>query len=107
MDAQGIFWADEFSLPLYRMTVLAWLALFLSWGSLGLETATVVVSSPRKTALVSGAWAGGIGSELDCHGRDCWLQLKEDSYRRPTPNSMPKLCVCVFVCDFYAHCAKL
>lgn len=27
-----------------RMTVLAWLALFLSWGSLGLETATVVVS---------------------------------------------------------------
>ncbi|KAF0045477.1 hypothetical protein F2P81_002006 [Scophthalmus maximus] len=26
----------------YRMTVLAWLALFLSWGSLGLETATVV-----------------------------------------------------------------
>jgi len=37
-----------------RMTVLAWLALFLSWGSLGLETATVVVSiqatsSPKKT----------------------------------------------------------
>ncbi|KAI2655389.1 hypothetical protein H4Q32_017780 [Labeo rohita] len=29
---------------LILMTVLAWLALFLSWGSLGLETATVVVS---------------------------------------------------------------
>uniref|UniRef100_A0A8C9ZBS2 Protein tweety homolog n=1 Tax=Sander lucioperca TaxID=283035 RepID=A0A8C9ZBS2_SANLU len=29
----------------YRMTVLAWLALFLSWGSLGLETATVVALS--------------------------------------------------------------
>uniref|UniRef100_A0A8C6SWQ6 Protein tweety homolog n=1 Tax=Neogobius melanostomus TaxID=47308 RepID=A0A8C6SWQ6_9GOBI len=29
---------------LILMTVLAWLALFLSWGSLGLETATVVVN---------------------------------------------------------------
>uniref|UniRef100_A0A7N8X4G7 Protein tweety homolog n=1 Tax=Mastacembelus armatus TaxID=205130 RepID=A0A7N8X4G7_9TELE len=40
---------------LILMTVLAWLALFLSWGSLGLETATVVVSRPRKTVMVSGA----------------------------------------------------
>ncbi|MEQ2199785.1 hypothetical protein XENOCAPTIV_011801, partial [Xenoophorus captivus] len=30
---------------LILMTVLAWLALFLSWGSLGLETATVVALS--------------------------------------------------------------
>lgn len=45
------------------MTVLAWLALFLSWGSLGLETATVVVSSPSKSALVRRARAGGIKGE--------------------------------------------
>ncbi|KAK3571954.1 hypothetical protein QTP86_020501 [Hemibagrus guttatus] len=32
-------------LILVRMTILAWLALFLSWGSLGLETATVVALS--------------------------------------------------------------
>lgn len=31
--------------------MLAWLALFLSWGSLGLETATVVVSSPGGSGL--------------------------------------------------------
>lgn len=80
---------------LHRMTVLAWLALFLSWGSLGLETATVVVSSPSRIALVSRVRAGGIGSELDCHGR-------EGSYRGPTPNGVPKLCLC----DFSAHCAK-
>ncbi|GAA6093140.1 protein tweety homolog 1 isoform X1 [Tachysurus ichikawai] len=33
---------------LILMTILAWLALFLSWGSLGLETATVVVSIQDK-----------------------------------------------------------
>lgn len=32
--------------------MLAWLALFLSWGSLGLETATVVVSRSRKTVMM-------------------------------------------------------
>lgn len=51
--------AEGFVLSSHRMTVLAWLALFLSWGSLGLETATVVVSRPSKTVLVSGARTGG------------------------------------------------
>ena len=36
----------------HRMTVLAWLALFLSWGSLGLETATVVVSRPSEAVMM-------------------------------------------------------
>ncbi|XP_008320844.2 protein tweety homolog 1-B [Cynoglossus semilaevis] len=33
---------------LILMTVLAWMALFLSWGSLGLETATVTVSKRER-----------------------------------------------------------
>uniref|UniRef100_A0A3P8WR40 Protein tweety homolog n=1 Tax=Cynoglossus semilaevis TaxID=244447 RepID=A0A3P8WR40_CYNSE len=33
------------------MTVLAWMALFLSWGSLGLETATVTVLTQSQRAL--------------------------------------------------------
>ncbi|KAM7383358.1 hypothetical protein PAMP_003019 [Pampus punctatissimus] len=37
----------------YRMTVLVWLALFLSWGSLGLETATVVLLTQSQRALSS------------------------------------------------------
>ncbi|TWW79115.1 Protein tweety -like protein 1 [Takifugu flavidus] len=53
---------------LILMTVLAWLALFLSWGSLGLETATVVVSSP------SGRRLDGISSETDCRASNCWLK---------------------------------
>lgn len=47
--------AKEFVLVPRRMTVLAWLALFLSWGSLGLETATIVVSRSSKTVM--GTWA--------------------------------------------------
>uniref|UniRef100_A0A8C1D054 Protein tweety homolog n=1 Tax=Cyprinus carpio carpio TaxID=630221 RepID=A0A8C1D054_CYPCA len=38
---------------LILMTVLAWLALFLSWGSLGLETATVVILTQSQRALSS------------------------------------------------------
>ncbi|KAK3550559.1 hypothetical protein QTP70_000059 [Hemibagrus guttatus] len=40
-------------LILVRMTILAWLALFLSWGSLGLETATVVLLTQSQRALSS------------------------------------------------------
>lgn len=54
----GVLLVEEFlsprPSPLHRMTVLAWLALFLSWGSLGLETATVVVSRLSKTAIQAG-----------------------------------------------------
>lgn len=59
MDGQCVLLAEEFVFFPHRMTVLAWLALFLSWGSLGLETATVVVSRPSKTALVSGGGMKG------------------------------------------------
>ncbi len=41
--------------------MLAWLALFLSWGSLGLETATVVVSRTSNAAVVSGLEEGAEG----------------------------------------------
>uniref|UniRef100_A0A667XQM5 Protein tweety homolog n=1 Tax=Myripristis murdjan TaxID=586833 RepID=A0A667XQM5_9TELE len=44
---------------LILMTVLAWLALFLSWGSLGLETATVVVSRSNTAAIETERRAGG------------------------------------------------
>ena len=69
--------AEAFALFPHRMTVLAWLALFLSWGSLGLETATVVVSRPSETAMVTELEGGGIGSEWDYHGRD-WLAIAEE-----------------------------
>lgn len=54
--AMGVLLVEEFLSPpqIHRMTVLAWLALFLSWGSLGLETATVVVSRLSKTAIQAG-----------------------------------------------------
>ena len=95
-DGQGVLSAEEFVLFPHRMTVLAWLALFLSWGSLGLETATVVVSRPRKNRL--GGREGGIGSEWDCHGGIGLLQLRKESYRRPSPDGRLMLCVCVCVC---------
>ncbi|XP_072316123.1 protein tweety homolog 1 isoform X1 [Eucyclogobius newberryi] len=49
---------------LILMTVLAWLALFLSWGSLGLETATVVAlsdfcSDPNSFVLNSTQFTSG------------------------------------------------
>uniref|UniRef100_A0A3B5MR82 Protein tweety homolog n=1 Tax=Xiphophorus couchianus TaxID=32473 RepID=A0A3B5MR82_9TELE len=52
------------------MTVLAWLALFLSWGSLGLETATVVAlsdfcSEPNMFVLNSTQITTGTSSVLD------------------------------------------
>uniref|UniRef100_A0A3B3UA80 Protein tweety homolog n=1 Tax=Poecilia latipinna TaxID=48699 RepID=A0A3B3UA80_9TELE len=55
------------------MTVLAWLALFLSWGSLGLETATVVLlqalsdfcSEPNTFVLNSTQITTGTSSVLD------------------------------------------
>uniref|UniRef100_A0A3Q2YH70 Protein tweety homolog n=1 Tax=Hippocampus comes TaxID=109280 RepID=A0A3Q2YH70_HIPCM len=52
------------------MTVLAWLALFLSWGSLGLETATVVALSdfctdPNTFVLNSTNFNTGTSSVLD------------------------------------------
>uniref|UniRef100_A0A3Q0R735 Protein tweety homolog n=1 Tax=Amphilophus citrinellus TaxID=61819 RepID=A0A3Q0R735_AMPCI len=52
------------------MTVLAWLALFLSWGSLGLETATVVAlsdfcSDPNAFVLNSTQFNSGTSSVLD------------------------------------------
>uniref|UniRef100_A0A3Q3SR26 Protein tweety homolog n=1 Tax=Mastacembelus armatus TaxID=205130 RepID=A0A3Q3SR26_9TELE len=52
---------------LILMTVLAWLALFLSWGSLGLETATVVAlsdfcSDPNTFVLNSTNFNSGISS---------------------------------------------
>lgn len=68
-------WAVLAPLSPHRMTVLAWLALFLSWGSLGLETATVVVSRSIKT--------GKNGKD----GRDCeWKAAVERKWlRRPDP----------------------
>lgn len=45
--------------------MLAWLALFLSWGSLGLETATVVVS---RLMEAGGALQGGGGELLSWAG---------------------------------------
>ncbi|CAJ1062405.1 protein tweety homolog 1 isoform X1 [Xyrichtys novacula] len=52
---------------LILMTVLAWLALFLSWGSLGLETATVVAlsdfcSDPNMFVLNSTQFNSGTSS---------------------------------------------
>lgn len=78
--------------------MLAWLAVFLSWGSLGLETATVVVSSPTGRGL------HGILSESDCEASNCWLRRRDGRYRNPAPRGTPKLPV--FVCGFCAHCAK-
>uniref|UniRef100_A0A8C9UXN2 Protein tweety homolog n=1 Tax=Scleropages formosus TaxID=113540 RepID=A0A8C9UXN2_SCLFO len=54
---------------LILMTVLAWLALFLSWGSLGLETATVVAvsdfcSDPNTFVLNSTHFNSGTSSEI-------------------------------------------
>uniref|UniRef100_A0A3B3SN51 Protein tweety homolog n=1 Tax=Paramormyrops kingsleyae TaxID=1676925 RepID=A0A3B3SN51_9TELE len=52
------------------MTVLAWLALFLSWGSLGLETATVVglsdfCSDPNTFVVNSSHFNSGTSAILD------------------------------------------
>ncbi|XP_055766107.1 protein tweety homolog 1-like isoform X2 [Salvelinus fontinalis] len=54
---------------LILMTVLAWLALFLSWGSLGLETATVVAVSdfctdPNTFVLNSTHFNSGTSSDV-------------------------------------------
>ncbi|KAG7237638.1 hypothetical protein INR49_032084 [Caranx melampygus] len=54
---------------LILMTVLAWLALFLSWGSLGLETATVVAlsdfcSDPNTFVLNSTNFNTGTSSDV-------------------------------------------
>ncbi|KAM9722732.1 protein tweety homolog 1 isoform 2-T4 [Menidia menidia] len=54
---------------LILMTVLAWLALFLSWGSLGLETATVVAlsdfcSDPNSFVLNSTQFNTGTSSDV-------------------------------------------
>ncbi|KAM6967711.1 protein tweety homolog 1 isoform 3-T4 [Aplochiton taeniatus] len=54
---------------LILMTVLAWLALFLSWGSLGLETATVVALSdfctdPNTFVLNSTHFNSGTSSDV-------------------------------------------
>ncbi|AWO96492.1 putative protein tweety -like 1-like [Scophthalmus maximus] len=54
---------------LILMTVLAWLALFLSWGSLGLETATVVAlsdfcSDPNAFVLNSTNFNTGTSSDV-------------------------------------------
>ncbi|MED6237939.1 hypothetical protein ATANTOWER_000165 [Ataeniobius toweri] len=54
---------------LILMTVLAWLALFLSWGSLGLETATVVAlsdfcSEPNMFVLNSTQITTGTSSDV-------------------------------------------
>ncbi|XP_066540144.1 protein tweety homolog 1 isoform X2 [Hoplias malabaricus] len=54
---------------LILMTVLAWLALFLSWGSLGLETATVVALSdfcfdPNTFVLNSTHFNAGTNTEI-------------------------------------------
>ncbi|XP_030015173.1 protein tweety homolog 1 isoform X3 [Sphaeramia orbicularis] len=54
---------------LILMTVLAWLALFLSWGSLGLETATVVAlsdfcSDPNTFILNSTQFNTGTSSDV-------------------------------------------
>ncbi|TKS82162.1 Protein tweety -like protein 1 [Collichthys lucidus] len=54
---------------LILMTVLAWLALFLSWGSLGLETATVVAlsdfcSDPNTFVLNSTNFNTGTGTDV-------------------------------------------
>ncbi|XP_053537001.1 protein tweety homolog 1 isoform X1 [Ictalurus punctatus] len=54
---------------LILMTVLAWLALFLSWGSLGLETATVVALSdfcfdPNTFVLNSTHFNAGTSTEI-------------------------------------------
>ncbi|KAL6489557.1 hypothetical protein MHYP_G00032980 [Metynnis hypsauchen] len=54
---------------LILMTVLAWLALFLSWGSLGLETATVVALSdfcfdPNSFVLNSTHFNTGTSTEI-------------------------------------------
>ncbi|XP_074539011.1 protein tweety homolog 1 isoform X3 [Halichoeres trimaculatus] len=54
---------------LILMTVLAWLALFLSWGSLGLETATVVAlsdfcSDPNMFVLNSTQFSSGTSSDV-------------------------------------------
>ncbi|KAJ8287855.1 hypothetical protein COCON_G00005140 [Conger conger] len=54
---------------LILMTVLAWLALFLSWGSLGLETATVVAlsdfcSDPSTFILNSTHFNTGTSTEI-------------------------------------------
>ncbi|XP_030640844.1 protein tweety homolog 1 [Chanos chanos] len=54
---------------LILMTVLAWLALFLSWGSLGLETATVVAlsdfcSDPNTFVLNSTHFNSGTNTEV-------------------------------------------
>uniref|UniRef100_A0A3Q2YFN2 Protein tweety homolog n=1 Tax=Hippocampus comes TaxID=109280 RepID=A0A3Q2YFN2_HIPCM len=56
---------------LILMTVLAWLALFLSWGSLGLETATVVALSdfctdPNTFVLNSTNFNTGTSSGTHC-----------------------------------------
>uniref|UniRef100_A0A8C6SVI3 Protein tweety homolog n=1 Tax=Neogobius melanostomus TaxID=47308 RepID=A0A8C6SVI3_9GOBI len=54
---------------LILMTVLAWLALFLSWGSLGLETATVVAlsdfcSDPNSFVLNSTQFNSGTSADV-------------------------------------------
>ncbi|XP_034030527.1 protein tweety homolog 1 isoform X2 [Thalassophryne amazonica] len=54
---------------LILMTLLAWLALFLSWGSLGLETATVVAlsdfcSDPNMFVLNSTQFSAGTSSDV-------------------------------------------
>uniref|UniRef100_A0A665VV75 Protein tweety homolog n=1 Tax=Echeneis naucrates TaxID=173247 RepID=A0A665VV75_ECHNA len=68
---------------LILMTVLAWLALFLSWGSLGLETATVVVSRPS-----SADYSPSILMIYNDNPKEklfipltCWLQLLTQSQR--------------------------
>lgn len=60
--------------------MLAWLALFLSWGSLGLETATVVVSSPGGSGL------DRILSDSDCQAGNCWLKWRDGALWEPGPS---------------------
>ncbi|MFT7815904.1 protein tweety homolog 1 isoform X1 [Arapaima gigas] len=65
---------------LILMTVLAWLALFLSWGSLGLETATVVAlsdfcSDPNTFVLNSTHFNSGTNSEILDYYLTCGRQM--------------------------------
>ncbi|CAG6015261.1 unnamed protein product [Menidia menidia] len=51
---------------LILMTVLAWLALFLSWGSLGLETATVVGNNGTAVGLPTPSCHGSLLFQTLC-----------------------------------------
>ncbi|XP_023685896.1 protein tweety homolog 1 isoform X1 [Paramormyrops kingsleyae] len=65
---------------LVLMTVLAWLALFLSWGSLGLETATVVglsdfCSDPNTFVVNSSHFNSGTSAEILDYYLTCSKQM--------------------------------